>query len=64
MVNELEALILEKFNTRVAFALTVGFTKQKLNKVIRGLYVPKVSEAKRMAAALGVDVEVIANFFS
>jgi len=64
MVNDkLKKLILTKFKTESEFASRVGVTRQKMNKITQGKYIPKIGEAGRMADALEVSIDELAAFF-
>lgn len=62
-LEQLRDLILSKYETLAEYAREVGIVRQKLNKILKGNYVPKVSEARRMAWALGVSTDELAQFF-
>ena len=64
MTNErLKKMILSKFKTESEFASRVGVTRQKMNKITQGRYIPKIGEAGRMADALGISMDELASFF-
>ena len=65
MANEmLTAKIREKFRTDAAFGLAMGWVPQKVSKMTRGNYIPKLSEAATMSRVLGVSLEELASFFA
>lgn len=53
-----------KFKSQAAFAVQVGWTPQKLHKMLVGQYIPKISEAVFLSKALGITLNDFANFFS
>ncbi len=65
MANEtLGSLIHRKFNTDAAFSIAIGWTTQKVCKLKKGEYIPKVSEAVKISHALGISIDELAYFFT
>lgn len=57
-------LIRKKFKTDAAFALAIGWTPQKVSKMINGEYIPKLSEAANISRVLEVSLDELATFFT
>ena len=65
MANEnLSKQIRSKFKTDAAFGLAIGWTPQKVSKLINGAYTPKVGEAAMISRVLEVSLEELASFFT
>ena len=62
--NNLCKLIRAKFKTDAAFALAMGWVPQKVCKLTKGLYIPKVGEAAKMSQVLDVSLDELASFFA
>lgn len=64
MKQEFWNLVKEKYRSDVAFGQALGWIPQKVFKMKKGKYIPKVSEAVEISKALDIDLETVANFFS
>lgn len=53
-----------KFRSQAAFAMQVGWTPQKLHKMLVGQYIPKISEAVFLAKKLDLPLNEFAKFFN
>lgn len=62
-VLELCGLIHSKYKNESAFALALGWTKQRLNKITNGKTQPSLEDAIEIADGLGVNVSTIADIF-
>lgn len=62
-VFELSALIHGKFRTDSEFARYIGWTRQKLYKIVNGQKDPTLEEAIVIARGLSVPLETIAQIF-
>lgn len=56
-------LIRSKFKTDAAFGLAMGWTPQKVTKLTKGVYVPKIGEAAKMSQVLSVPLDELVSFF-
>lgn len=63
-LKQLRVLILSKYGRFAEYARVVGITRQKLNKILKGAYIPKITEAQRMAWALDISTGEFAKFFN
>lgn len=65
MVNTmgLRGLIYGKYKSQTAFATHIGWSKQKLSKIINGAQEPTVRDIGDMAAALDKPLGEIAEIF-
>lgn len=61
--QELRARIREKCKNESRFSITMGWPPQKTYKMLRGRYMPKVSDAVKMCAVLDMDIDRLASFF-
>ena len=59
----LRSLIYGKFDSESDFAKQLGWPRQRLSRITNGKKIPNIYEAKDIADALGVDIDVIAGFF-
>lgn len=59
----LRSLIYLRYDSETACAEALGWKKQKLNKMTNGLMEPDINDARKLAKALGVSVDVLADFF-
>lgn len=62
-IKELRSLIYGKYDTEVEFAKTLGWTRQRLNKITNGEKEPDISEIDVMSRALNTDFMTVANIF-
>lgn len=62
-VFALSALIHGKFKSDSEFAKAIGWTRQKLYKIVNGLKDPSLEEAIVMANGLEVSLSTIAEIF-
>lgn len=63
MNEQLCALIKRKFKTFAAFGLAIGWVPQRVTKLIRGAYIPKIGEAVDISRALDISLDELASFF-
>ncbi len=61
--NQLRGLIREKYKTDAAFGFAIGWTTQKVSKLLNSTYTPKIGEAARISRALGISLDELASFF-
>ena len=61
--RKLKSLIYEKYDTEKECAESMGWQKQRLNKIVNGKKEPSVSEAVAFAAAIEQPVVVVINIF-
>lgn len=64
MIEALNDAIREKFKTDAAFGMSIGFTPQKVHKLLHGDYIPKIGEAVIISQALEKSIDEVANFFA
>jgi plasmid maintenance system antidote protein VapI len=62
--NQIRTCIREKFKTDAAFGFAIGWTTQKVSKLVNGTYTPKISEAVRLSRALEISLDELASFFA
>lgn len=62
--NQLRGRIREKYKTAAAFGLAIGWTPQKVFKMINCDYIPKIGEAVSISRALGISLDELASFFA
>lgn len=60
----LKDLIKEKYGSEAAFGMQIGFIPQKVSRMLKGEYVPKLSDAQKIAEALDITLDEVANFFA
>lgn len=53
-----------KFKTDAAFGLAMGWTPQKVCRLLSGDYIPKLSDAAKMSRVLDVTLDELASFFA
>ena len=63
MKEQLCTLIKRKFKTYAAFGLAIGWVPQRVHKLVRGVYIPKLSEAVDISRALEISLDELATFF-
>ncbi len=63
MKEKLSALIKEEYKSESACAASMGWPRQRLNKIINAEKEPDVTEVAAIAIALSKPVELIANIF-
>ena len=56
-------LVSDKYKTDASFALAMGWTPQKVTKMMYGRYVPKITEAAKMSEVLSTPIATLASFF-
>lgn len=59
----LNGLIYNKYRNQSDMAEKMGWSRQRLNKIINGKKVPDLMEVDCLATALGVDLMTVAQFF-
>ena len=62
--TKLRKAVRKKFNTDAEFSLAIGWVPQKAHKMLSGIYIPKLSEAKKISNALGITIDELASFFT
>jgi len=62
-VKGLRGLIYSKYDSEAALARTIEWPRQRLNKITSGVKEPTVGELNVLAEVLGVNVDVLAQFF-
>lgn len=62
-VYELSSLIHAKFRSESDFARAIGWTKQRVNKIVNGKMQPSLGDAIAMAQTLEVSLSKIAEIF-
>ena len=62
--NRLWEQIGRKFKNDAAFGLAMGWVPQKVLRLKRGEYIPKVSEAAHMSRVLDISLDELASFFA
>jgi transcriptional regulator with XRE-family HTH domain len=60
---QLSSLIHGQFKSESAFAEHIGWTRQRLNKMIIGKTVPTIDDVQTIAEGLSVPFMMIANLF-
>ena len=60
---EIKGLIYGKFGNLTAFANAIGWTKQKLNKILHGKQTLKAKDLQQMAQALKISMDELATHF-
>lgn len=63
MDRGLIGLILGQFKSQRAFAERIGWTPQKLNKILNRIQEPTIPEVQEIAEGLGVPFVLVAKFF-
>ncbi len=61
---QLRGCIREKFKTDAAFGIEIGWTTQKVSKMLNCAYIPKIGEAVSISRALGISLDELASFFA
>ena len=62
-IRELRSLIFMYYDTETEFANTLGWTKQKLNKITNGIMLPDINDLNEMAPLLKKTVGELADIF-
>jgi DNA-binding XRE family transcriptional regulator len=60
---ELSGMIHAKYPNESAMAKSMGWTRQKLNKITTGRKMPDLQETKEIASALDKSITDVANIF-
>lgn len=61
--KELRLLILSQYDSEADLARSIGWTRQRLNKITNGVKVPNVQEVNELAKALKVSTDTITKIF-
>lgn len=61
--QELKNIILKKFGTETACAKTLGWPRQRLNKITNGQKIPNVTELNDLSNALETPVADLVHIF-
>lgn len=61
--NEFRGLVYSRFNTQSSFANEIGWSKQKVSKIINNMQVPTVRDIEALSCCLEKPVEDIVNLF-
>lgn len=62
-VKELRGMIYSKYNSESDFANSLGWPRQKLNKITNGIKEPTIEELNQLSIGLDVSVEAMAQIF-
>lgn len=63
--KRLKGEIVAVYGTQIAFGAALGWSKNKVTRMVRGQYLPNVAEAAQIKNLLGLDVQQCeAIFFS
>lgn len=62
-IKELHRLIYARYDSESDLARTLGWERQRLNKITNGVKEPSLSEVSALSTALGVSFEYAANIF-
>lgn len=62
-VMALRGLIYSKYKSEAEFAKSIGWSRQKLNRITTGRKEPDLQETSEIAAGLGRPLEEIAHIF-
>jgi len=62
-ILELRSLIYGKYNSEAEFAKSIGWTKQKMNKITGGVTGPDISDINELAIGLGATVGEVVEIF-
>lgn len=62
-IRPLRVLIYEKYDSESKMAETLGWSKQKLNRITNGLKEPNVQELERISQCLDKSLSEIAQIF-
>ena len=62
-IRGLKSLIYAHFDSESSFATSIGWTRQRLNRITSGRKEPTIGEVNAISAGLNEPVEIIAAFF-
>lgn len=62
-ILELNSLIHGQFPNQAKFAESIGWSRQRLNKIVNGDKQPSIEEVKEIADGLRVPFMMVCNFF-
>ncbi len=62
-VMELNSLIHGQFPNQAKFAESIGWRRQRLNKIVNGEKHPSIEDVQEIAEGLGVDFMTICKIF-
>ena len=62
-VFEVREMIREKYHSEAECARSMGWKRQRLNKITTGKKIPDIDELNTLAVALGRDVAVLLHIF-
>lgn len=62
-VMALKGMIHSKFDSELQMAKTIGWSRQKLNKITNGKMEPDLDDVQKMASALNVSFMDVARIF-
>lgn len=62
-IKELRGIIYSLFDSEADLARSLGWTKQRINKITNGVKVPDLQEVQALSHALNRPLEEIANIF-
>lgn len=60
---ELNSLIHGQYPNQSSFASAIGWSKQRLNKIVNGDKQPSIEDVQIIAEGLGVPFMMVCNFF-
>lgn len=61
--SEIKHLITGKYETESALARSLGWPRQRLNKITTGVRLPTIEEINDLSLALGVSIETLVHIF-
>ena len=59
----LRGIVYSKFNSIAGLAEAIGWTRQKATNIINGVTEPSLGDVNKLAKALGLSFERMAQFF-
>ena len=62
-IMELNSLIHGQYPNQAAFADAIGWSKQRLNKIVNGDQQPSIDDIQVISEGLGVPFMMVCNFF-
>lgn len=60
---ELNSLIHGQYPNQAAFAKAIGWSRQRLGKIVNGDKVPSINDVQVISNGLGVPFMMVCNFF-
>lgn len=62
-VDELRSKIYGKYKSEAEFARSLGWSRQKLNKLTTGKKMPDIEELNQLSSGLGIEVGELIHIF-